>query len=124
MQGNNVNVTIYRATQLADDEAGGAQRSAYASVATARARLAHRLPTLEMRAQGLSTDLLYDAALSPATTDVQANDMLIPANGPLAHQRFLVTAVQTPSMYYLESPKAHLKLQLERWDSGKMINLI
>lgn len=124
MRGLNVSITIYRATQLADDEAGGAQRSTAAQVATARARIAHRAPTLEMRAQGLSTDLLYDAAIQPATTDVQANDVLIPADGPFAHVRFLVTGVQHPAMAHFQSPRAHLKLQLERWDSGKMVELI
>lgn len=124
MQGLNVNVTIYRATQLADDVAGGARRTPYAAVATARGRIAHRAPTLEMRAQGLGTDLLYDAALQPATTDVQANDLLIPADGPFAHVRFLVTGVQNPGLAHFQSPRAHLKVQLERYDSGKMVELI
>jgi len=77
-----------------------------------------------MRAQGLGSDMFYDVVIQPATTDVQSNDMLIPADGPLAHQRFLVTAVQVPSMVHFQSPHAHLKLQLERWDEGKMVDLI
>jgi hypothetical protein len=124
IQGLNTSVTIYRATQLADDEAGGARRSAYAQVDTGRAMIAHRSPTLEMRAQGLSTDLLYDANVQPATIDVQANDMLIPADGQHAHVRFLVTSAQHPTMAHLQSPRAHLLLHLERWDSGKMVELI
>jgi len=36
----------------------------------------------------------------------------------------LVTAAQTPSLFDFQSPRAHLELQLERWDSGKMINLV
>lgn len=124
MQGLNVSITIYRATQLADDEAGGSQRSAYAQVTTCRGRIANRAPTLEMRAQGLGADLFYDAAIQPATLDVRENDMVIPTSGPLAHRRFLVTGVQQPSLEFFQSPRAHLKLQLERWDEGKMVDLI
>lgn len=124
MQGQNIDITIYRATQQVDDTAGGSQRSMYASVATCRGRIANRRPTLEMRAQGLGSDLFYDANIQPATTDIRENDMLIPATGELAHLRFLITGVQHPSMVAFNSPRAHLHLQLERWDDGKMVNLI
>jgi hypothetical protein len=123
MQGLNSNVTVYRATRLADDAAGGARQSAYSAVTSARARIAQRAPTLEMRAQGLSTDNLYDAILQPATVDVRANDLLIPTDGPLAHLRFLVTGVNQPPMDF-QTPRAHLRVQLERWDSGKVIELL
>lgn len=121
MQGNNVAISIYRAPEIADDEAGGAQRGSYALVDTARGRLDNRAPTLEMRAQGLSTDKLFDAVVKPATSDVQENDLLVPTSGPFALQRFLVTSVQKPSMATFSSARAHLRLQLERWDDGKLV---
>ncbi len=124
MEGQNINVSVYRAAQQADDVSGGAQRGAYALIATARGRLIQRVPTLEMRAQGLGSDMFYDAFVQPATTDVRANDMLIPADGPHAHERFLVTGVHGPGLKHFQSPRAHLKLQLERWDDGKMVDLI
>ena len=121
MQGKNVAISIYRAEELADDAAGGAQRGSYALVDTARGRLDNRAPTLEMRAQGLSTDKLFDAVVQPATLDVEANDLLVPTSGPFELQRFLVTSVQKPSMASLSSSRAHLRLQLERWDDGKLV---
>lgn len=126
MQGNLANVTIYRKARRDDDEAGGAQYDPYSVHVTdgIRARIANRAPTLEMRAQGLGTDRFYDATIKPATTDVQANDLLIPDDGPFAHTRFLVTGVQKPSMMSLNSPRAHLKLQLERYDDGKTIEFL
>jgi hypothetical protein len=90
MQGLNVSITIYRATQLADDEAGGSQRTPYYQVGTCRGRIANRAPTLEMRAQGLGTDLFYDAAIQPATTDVRENDMIIPTTGPCNSRRWSI----------------------------------
>lgn len=125
MQGQNVEVKIYRAEQLADDAAGGAQRGPYTVLFEIgkRARLHNRPATLEMRAQGLSTDRLFDAFYQPATDGVLAMDLLIPQEGPHAHVRFLVTGVIGPSMTAWASPMAHLKLQLERYDQGKVIDL-
>ena len=125
MQGQNVEVKIYRAAQLADDVAGGAQKGPYTVLFEngKRARLHNRPATVEMRAQGLSTDRLFDAFYQPATDAVLALDILIPQAGPHAHVRFLVTGVIGPSITNWESPKAHLKLQLERYDQGKVLDL-
>ena len=124
MQGQNVTVKVYRAAQLADDAAGGAQRGAYAQVyETRRARIYNRPSTVEMRAQGLQTDKLYDAFYQPATDGVVALDIIIPQTGPYAHARFLVTGVIGSSLENWSSPRAHLKLQLERYDSGKVLDL-
>jgi hypothetical protein len=123
MQGQNVYIKVYRYTQLADDVAGGARQSSYVEIATGRARIQGRLATIEMRAQGLGADNLFDAAVTPATTDVQRDDMIIPQDGPEANVRFLVTSVQKPG-FNLSSPRAHLNLQLERWDEGRMIDIL
>ena len=124
MQGQNVTVKIYRAAQLADDAAGGAQRGPYTVVYEGRrCRLHNRPATVEMRAQGQSTDRLFDAFYQPATDAVLALDILIPQDGPHAHVRFLVTGVIGPSLVPWSGPRAHLKLQLERYDSGKVLDL-
>ncbi len=125
MQGQNVEVKIYRAEQLADDAAGGAQRGPYIVLFEngKRARLHNRPATLEMRAQGLSTDRLFDAFYQPATDGILAMDLLIPQDGPHAHVRFLITGVIGPSLVPWSGPRAHLKLQLERYDQGKVVDL-
>lgn len=125
MQGQNVEVKIYRAEQLEDDAAGGAQKGPYTVLFEIgkRARLHNRPATLEMRAQGLSTDRLFDAFYQPATDKVLSMDILIPQDGPHAHVRFLVTGVIGPSLVPWAGPRAHIKLQLERYDDGKVLDL-
>lgn len=123
MQGQNVVVYIYRATQGVDDVAGGATRTPYVLFAQGRGRVQQRSVGLAMRAQGLTTDKLFDAFYQPATDAVVSTDMLIPQAGPFANERFYVTAVQKASMVPLSGPRAHIKLQLERWDEGRMIDL-
>ncbi len=123
MQGLNTPVTFYRATQQADDQAGGAQRSPYYQYSTGRARIQQRPVDLQTRAQGLTTDKLFDAFVQPADLGIQAMDMLIPTAGPFAHLRFLVTAAITHTLAQPRGPKAHVRLQLERWDDGKVIDL-
>lgn len=119
MQGLWTAVAFYRAVQLADDDIGGAVRGNYNQTGTGRAMIVLRPATVEMRAQGLGTDLLYDAHVQPATLDVRRNDVLLVNDGPYANLKFRVTSVALPTMI-LQSPQAHLKLQLERQDEGKV----
>lgn len=123
MQGLNLNIILYRSAQSADDVAGGAQKAAYVQYATGRGRLQQRSVSVDLRAQGLGTDRIFDAFIQPATTDVKNMDMLIPGNGSWANERFLITGVIRPSLEHLASPMAHLRLNLERWDEGHMIDI-
>lgn len=123
MLGLNSDVQFYRAEQIADDDVGGAQRGPYIACGSARARISQRPATIEMRAQGLTTDRLFDAFVQPATVDVLNNDMMMATSGPYAHVRFRVTGVIQPHMLK-ESARAHLKIQLERVDDGRNVDLI
>lgn len=124
MQGQNISAKVYRATQLEDDAAGGAQRGPYVQVYEShQVRIYNRPATIEMRAQGLQTDKLFDAFYQPASDGILAMDMLIPQTGPYANLRFLVTGVIGPSLVPWAGPRAHLKLQLERYDDGRIIDL-
>jgi len=123
MQGLNLDIILYRAAHSTDDDAGGAQKQAYIQYATGRGRLQQRPVSVDLRAQGLGTDRLFDCFIQPATIEVQNMDMLIPTNGPWAHARFLITGIIKPSIEHLGSPMSHLRLNLERWDEGHMIDI-
>jgi hypothetical protein len=123
MQGMNLSLTFYRAVQQADDVAGGAQKADYIQYGTGRGRLQQRSVSIDMRAQGLGTDRIFDCFVQPANTDVLPMDMIVPSNGPWEDYRFLVTGVVKPSLAHLRSPMSHLRLDVERWDDGKMIDL-
>ena len=126
MQGLNSTVQIKRQTGTTDDVAGGAQYSGFADVEpqrAIRAMISQKAASMEMRAQGLGTDRLYDATIQPAMVAVINDDILIPLDGPFKDVRFRVTAVIRPVMH-LQSPRAHLKLQLERWDDGSALDTL
>ena len=122
-QGLNLNVILYRAAQQTDDTAGGAQKATYIQYATGRGRLQQRSVSVDMRAQGLGTDRIFDAFIQPGEIDVQAMDMLIPQDGNWADVRFLVTGVIGASLKHKRSPMFHKRLNLERWDEGHMIDI-
>ncbi len=119
MQGLNTSVRIFRAARLADDDVGGSVRGDYAQVGQGRAILVLRPATVEMRAQGLGTDLLYDCHIQPATLEVERNDVLLVDDGPYAQLKFRITSVAKPTII-LNSPQAHLKIQMERQDEGEV----
>lgn len=126
MRGINVFVRVLRPNNQADDEVGGASVKYTEIASMVRARIQARPATLLMRAQGLGTDRLFDAFLEPATTSVQAGDFIYPEpdSGPFTLQRFYVTGVVRDGSSNIQSPRAVLKVQLERWDDGEAVEAL
>lgn len=121
----NLDVTIYERTQDADDVYGGAQARYTVARGSARARIQSREATISMRAQGLGTDRLYDALISPASIIANTGDLLAVDDnlqqGTFAGMTFLVQGVHRSPHLETQNPEATLKLQLERWDDGKAL---
>lgn len=123
MQGMNIALKLYRAAQSADDVAGGATRGAYTYYGKGRGRVQQRAATLEMRATGLTADHVFDVFIQPANLGVIRTDVAVPQSGPFKGVRLYVTGVQTHTLAQTQGPHVHLRLQCERWDEGRVIDL-
>lgn len=117
-----IQLLVYRAQRLADDEIGGARRSAYYLIGEYRAFITAKAATVEMRVAGITADRLFDAVVWPSEADIANNDIVIPQAGNWANLRMLVTAATKPALDARQL-QAVLSLQLERWDDGKPLDL-
>jgi len=110
MQGLVVIVDIYEQQHAADDSVGGAVRTDALRYAGVQARIANDRPSSDVRIQGIKLPRTVRIILFPdAYGAVQAEDIVVPRDGPWANQRLKVTGVQRSSLG-AGDPRSHIQL--------------
>lgn len=118
IQGLNITVEIQRSAAGANDSVGG-RTSTTTTIATGvRARISAVKPSVEVRAQGLETNKMFNMSVWPATTDIQQNDLVIPESGQHSGKTFQVRGVQMDSIS-TSDPRSHLSVRLERPEAAR-----
>jgi hypothetical protein len=110
MQGLIATVDIYARAQAADDTVGGSVRSDALRYRGVRARIANERPPSVMRAQGITLPQVVEIILYPDSYGaIQAEDIVVPRDGPWVNQRLRVTGVQRSSLA-VGDPRSHIQL--------------
>jgi len=114
MQGLVNTVDIYNRAQAADDSVGGSVRSDVPRYLGVSARISNQRPPEALRAQGITLPQVVEIILYPDSYGaVQAEDIVVPRDGPWANQRLRVTGVQRSSLA-VGDPRSHIQLTAVR----------